>query len=380
MSILIHPDSRRLIKSERATAMVYEDKKSRELLARIEQIAPSEASVLIIGDTGTGKELIARHVHTLSHRHKGPFIAVNCGAFTESLAESELFGHEKGAFTGAISNKVGWFEAANEGTLFLDEIGDLSLALQVKLLRVLQEREIYRVGSLKPIKLNVRVIAATNVHLEEAVQAGKFREDLFYRLNVARLRVLRLAERPEDILPLAEHFVSEYSRRLGYPRPRIGSTAAQKLLKYSYPGNIRELENAIHHALLVCKNNEIQPTDFCFATLAAQTHEHSHHARHFDADNHDYIAPLNENSPTRLLPKQMLQQALLRLFESKHAYSGEVLDRLIEETVIRVAYEYCHRNQMQTAKLLGISRNIVRARLLKYALIGDEASSAIDIF
>lgn len=369
MSVLIHPDSRRLIRSERATAMVYEDKKSRELLQRIEQIAPSEASVLIIGDTGTGKELVARHVHTLSHRRDAPFVAVNCGAFTESLAESELFGHEKGAFTGAINTKIGWFEAANNGTLFLDEIGDLSLSLQVKLLRVLQEREIYRVGSLKPIRLNVRVVAATNVRLEESVQAGKFREDLFYRLNVAMLRITPLAERSGDILPLAKYFVQDYCQRLGYPFAKFSPAAEEKLLKYSYPGNIRELENAIHHALLVCRNHQIQPTDFCFRSLSS-----SLSLRQIsDLEKSTVSVPR-----TDLLPKQMLQHALLNLFESSHSYPNEILDRLIEESTIRVAYEFCHRNQMQTAKLLGISRNIVRARLLKYGLIGDDATPSID--
>ncbi|MDC5637426.1 sigma-54 factor interaction domain-containing protein, partial [Acinetobacter baumannii] len=158
------------LKHKRATATVFADPLSQALLSRIEHIAPSEANALIIGDTGTGKELVARQIHQLSHRAKGPFIAVNCGAFTESLVESELFGHEKGAFTGAINSRVGWFEAAHNGTLFLDEIGDLSLPMQVKLLRVLQEREIVRVGSLKSIPINVRIIAATNVDLEHAVQ------------------------------------------------------------------------------------------------------------------------------------------------------------------------------------------------------------------
>lgn len=361
MSVLTHPDSRRLFRSERATAMVYEDQKSCELLQRIEQIAPSEASVLIIGDTGTGKELVARHVHMLSHRSNGPFVAVNCGAFTESIAESELFGHEKGAFTGAIHSKVGWFEAANNGTLFLDEIGDLPLTLQVKLLRVLQEREIYRVGSLKPIKLNVRVIAATNVRLEESVQAGKFREDLYYRLNVALLRIAPLAARRGDILPLARYFVQDYCQRLGYPQATFSISAEQKLLGHSYPGNIRELENAIHHALLVCKNHQIQPVDFCFSSLSGPSHLDVEQVR-------------SGLVKTDLLPKQHLQQALLHLFESAALHPDEILDQLIEETTIQVAYEYCHRNQVQTAKLLGISRNIIRARLIKYGLIGEERS------
>ncbi|MEF0848148.1 sigma-54 factor interaction domain-containing protein, partial [Pseudomonas aeruginosa] len=161
---------------------VFNDPRSRELLERIERLAPSEANALVIGETGTGKELVARHIHALSGRSGGPFVAVNCGAFAESLVESELFGHEKGAFTGALQSKAGWFEAANGGTLFLDEIGDLPPSIQVKLLRVLQEREVVRLGSRRPIPIDVRLVAATNVDLADAVVAGHFREDLFYRL------------------------------------------------------------------------------------------------------------------------------------------------------------------------------------------------------
>lgn len=355
MPLITHPDSRRLIKSERATAMVFEDIQSRHLLQRIEQIAPSEASVLIIGDTGTGKELVARQVHALSRRCHAPFIAVNCGAFSESLAESELFGHEKGAFTGAINSKVGWFEAANGGTLFLDEIGDLSLSMQVKLLRVLQEREVVRVGSLKPIKLDVRVVAATNVRLEEAVRAGKFREDLFYRLHVASLDLLPLAARTGDILPLAYHFLSDYTQRLNYAHASISPRAEQVLLRHTWPGNIRELENAIHHALLVCKNHQIEPEDLRFSSLSGVAQKTSHIEMQPSLGS-DY--------------KKTLEQVLLKYFESP-TNSTQVLDHELEEVVIRTAYEYCHRNQIQTAKLLGVSRNVVRARLLKHQLIGE---------
>jgi transcriptional regulator of acetoin/glycerol metabolism len=188
-------------------------------LARpLQQVAPSEASVLIIGETGTGKELVARHIHNLSARRNRPFVAVNCGAFSESLVEAELFGHEKGAFTGALSAKAGWFEEADGGTLFLDEIGDLPMAIQVKLLRVLQEREVVRLGSRKSIPIDVRVLAATNVQLEKAINAGHFREDLYYRLDVVSLELSPLRERPGDILPLTRHFIDAYSQRLGYGR------------------------------------------------------------------------------------------------------------------------------------------------------------------
>ena len=192
-------DKRTLATSIRATAQVFSDSQSLALLKRIRMVAPSDANVLVIGETGTGKEMVARHVHNLSARKDGPFVAVNCGAFSESLVESELFGHEKGAFTGAFCAKSSWFEAANNGTLFLDEIGDLPLSMQVKLLRVLQEREIAGLGSRRSIPIDVRVLAATNVLLQDAVAAGHFREDLFYRLNVVHLAVPTLRDRPDDI-------------------------------------------------------------------------------------------------------------------------------------------------------------------------------------
>src|SRR6187551_771097 len=200
--------------SIRAKALVFDDPGSVALLERVQQVAPTDATVLVIGETGTGKELLARRVHQGSGR-RGPFLAVNCGAFSESLIDAELFGHETGAFTGASQARAGWFEAANGGTLFLDEIGDLPLGLQVKLLRVLQERQVVRLGSRQPIPIDVRLIAATNVDLEAAVAARHFREDLYYRLNVATVSLLPLRERPGDILPLARYFLAVHAGRVG---------------------------------------------------------------------------------------------------------------------------------------------------------------------
>jgi len=350
-AVITLPNSQALTTSIRATAQVFADPQSTALLARIQQVAPSEANVLIIGETGTGKELIARHVHALSHCQAGPFIAVNCGAFSESLVESELFGHEKGAFTGAFSAKAGWFEAANGGTLFLDEIGDLPLNIQVKLLRVLQEREVVRLGARRPIPIDVRVIAATNVRLEDAVAAGNFREDLFYRLRVVALSLPALRDRPGDILPLAHYFVHEYQRRLGFNDIRLHAEAEQKLRQHPWPGNIRELENAIHHALLVCKNSLVRSEDLQLASIQlgrrpVEGPSGSLHAPDADA-------------------QQQLQQALLALFEENHS----ALFEQVEETVMRAAYDYCHHNQVQAAKLLGISRNVIRSRLIKIGAI-----------
>src|SRR5690606_3819839 len=267
--------------------------------------------------------------------------AVNCGAFSESLAEAELFGHERGAFTGAQTSKAGWFEAAHGGTLFLDEIGDLSLPLQVKLLRVLQEGEVVRVGSRQPIPIDVRLVAATNVDLRQAMAAGHFREDLFYRLNVTMLELPPLRERPGDIMPLAEYFLDGYVRRLGVSAAQLSPGAEQRLLEHPWPGNIRELENAIHHALLVCKAGEIQPEDLGLT------------AAPFSASRKAPSAPPAENrlAAARTEP---FEQNLPNLHEH------------VESALIRAAYRYCHKNQLQTARLLGVSRNVVRARLIQF--------------
>ncbi|MBB3642252.1 sigma-54 interaction domain-containing protein [Variovorax atrisoli] len=342
-TLLTLPNPRKLTTSIRATAQVFQDPRSAALLERIRMVAPSDANVLIIGETGTGKELIARHVHDLSRRSGKPFVAVNCGAFSESLVESELFGHEKGAFTGAFSAKAGWFEAANGGTLFLDEIGDLPLSIQVKLLRVLQEREVVRLGSRRSVPIDVRVVAATNVRLQDAVAAGNFREDLFYRLHVVHLALPTLRERPGDILPLARHFIEEYRQRLGYGPVRIDASAEQKLGEHGWPGNIRELENVIHHALLICQNGVLGAEHLHLSSLNIQRRS-------------------TEDEPAAsATPQQALEAVLRDLFNEPN----EQLFEQIEETVMRTAFEFCHRNQVQAAKLLGISRNVLRSRLIR---------------
>jgi sigma-54-specific transcriptional regulator len=323
----------------KASALVFEDVKSKALLERIHLIGPSTANVLVTGETGTGKELIARHVHKLSPRTEGPFVAVNCGAFSESLVESELFGHERGSFTGATVGRAGWFEAAHGGTLFLDEIGDLPFAMQVKLLRVLQERQVVRLGSRSPVDIDVRVVAATNVNLEDAVAAGRFREDLYYRLQVATLHIPPLRERPGDILPLAQYFLGVYGERLGLENPALSAEAVDVLVSgHSWPGNTRELENVIHHALLVCRENIVRPEDLRLSPLALRT---------------------TTSRPAQ--PFEALREALLAVFEDGSANLYEE----IETVIMRAAYKFCHRNQVQTARLLGISRNIVRAKLMQ---------------
>jgi Nif-specific regulatory protein len=237
--------------------IVGTSKEMREVYDQVAQVAHTNTTVLIRGESGTGKELVAHAIHYNSPRASKPFVKVNCAALPESLIEAELFGHEKGAFTGAIARKRGRFELAEGGTLFLDEIGDLSPAMQVKLLRVLQEREFERVGGTETIKVNVRLIAATNVDLEAAVSDSRFRSDLYYRLNVFSIYLPALRERKTDILLLADHFLEKYSRQNGKRIKRISTPAIDMLMSYHWPGNVRELENVVERATLVCDGNVI---------------------------------------------------------------------------------------------------------------------------
>ncbi len=227
-----------------------------------DRVAKFDSSVLITGETGVGKEVVARYIHSQSPRCKAPFVAVNCGALPETLLESALFGHKAGAFTGATKDRPGLFEEAEGGTIFLDEIGDTTPALQLKLLRVLQEREVMRVGETRPFKVDVRVISATNRDLQQAVRANGFREDLYYRLRVVEIHVPPLCQRKDDILPLARHFVGKCATRLGMPDLRLDATSLDCLLEYSWPGNVRELENAIEHAAVFCHDGVVLPKHF----------------------------------------------------------------------------------------------------------------------
>jgi len=347
--VLTLPDSGAHVLSIRAKAQVFHDPASARVLETVDLVAPSDATVLIVGDTGTGKELLARHIHEKSGRG-GPFVAVNCGAFSENLIEAELFGHEAGAFTGAQGARAGWFEAAQRGTLFLDEIGDLPLPMQVKLLRVIQERQVVRLGSRRPIDIDVRLVAATNIDLARAVEAGNFRRDLFYRVSVAVVSLPTLAERPGDILPLARHFMETYRVKLRLDKVELSPQARQVLLDYEWPGNIRELENVVHFALIVSKNGVIEPADLRLHRTAP--------APVFPPDARE--APIAVADSGDLLPA-----ALRGLFDAAHP----ALHEHVEETLVREAFAHCNGNQVRTASLLGISRNVVRALLKRYGLL-----------
>jgi sigma-54-specific transcriptional regulator len=354
--LLTLPESPGGVLSIRAKALVFNDPQSQALIEQVERVAATDATVLIIGETGTGKELIARHVHRESGV-TGPFVAVNCGAFSENLIDAELFGHEAGAFTGAAQARAGWFEAANGGTLFLDEVGDLPMPLQVKLLRVLQERQVVRLGSRKPIDVDVRLVAATNVDLARAVEAGHFRRDLYYRLNIATLRLPPLAQRPADILALAEHFIGIYGKRLGLAPLRLAPDARQALLAHRWPGNIRELENVIHYALIINHGAEIRAESLNLAGGPAPAWIPPVPSRSHGGQPQAAVGVLE--------PLQQLRQALVALFEA----GGPGIFALVEREAVQAAYDFCHRNQVRTSGLLGISRNVLRAQLKRFGLL-----------
>ncbi|HET7538312.1 MAG TPA: sigma-54 dependent transcriptional regulator [Polyangiaceae bacterium] len=346
MTVLTLPGAGALALSVRAKALVFEDPKSLALLSRVREFAPRPVSVLISGETGTGRELVARHLHELSPRAGRPFLAVNCSGFSQDAADAELFGHEKGAFQGATSAKAGWLEAAHGGTLFLDEIGDLSPRVQQKLLRVLSAGELLRVGADEPTPVDVRVVAATNVDLAQAVFAGRFNRELLQALSGATLELAPLRERKGDILPLARHFLEFYRQRLELGPTELGAEAAARLLEHSWPGNIRELENAMHHALLLCHGAQVTAEDLRLSAL--------------DSNPVSAARPAVANGA-----HDALEQALLELFDQD---LPNLFER-IESAVLKTAYHYCSHNQLQTARLLGISRNVVRARLIQFGEI-----------
>jgi sigma-54-specific transcriptional regulator len=348
VKLLTLPNAGELPLSIRAKAMTFYDRRSLELLSYLERLAPTDANVLMVGETGTGKELVARFLHEFSGRG-GPFVAVNCGAFSETLIEAELFGHESGAFTGAQHARQGWFEAAGGGTLFLDEIGDMPLLLQGKLLRVLQERYIVRIGSRKAIPIDVRLVAATNVNLERAVENGLFRRDLYYRLNVAPVNLPPLRERRDDILPLANHFVAMYGQKLGLTGVCITRETERQLLAYNWPGNIRELENIIHFALIMSQDNRIEPHDLRLPSQAAGS---AHYGGSID-------------------------ERLIAVFRQMFAEEErEALYEGVERLLVTTAFEHCGGNQVRTAKHLGISRNILRTQLKRFGLLARGGDSA----
>jgi DNA-binding NtrC family response regulator len=313
-------------------------------------VAPSPASVLLVGETGSGKELVARAIHRLSHRADGPYVRVNCGALSESLLESELFGHVKGAFTGAIDNKTGRFEAAHGGTIFLDEISSMSFKLQVKLLRVLQEREFERVGESRTIKVDTRVIAATNQFLEEEILAGRFREDLYYRLNVVAIQLPPLRERREDIPALARFFLERYSEENRRDTPDLPVDVIKVLLNHDWPGNVRELENCMERAVVLANGQHLTPD----ALAAPGTREGKVRMGR----------PRRNDLPSLI---QYVVQAGLKLIPAEEGNLHERLVGGVERELIEQVMQMYERVQVKAAAHLGINRNTLHKKVSDYS-------------
>ena len=316
--------------------IVYGSPKMEEVLGLVARVAPSQVTVLIRGESGTGKELIANAIHYASPRSGKPLVKVSCAAIPETLLESELFGHEKGAFTGAVQRRIGRFEEADGGTLFLDEIGELSPGIQVKLLRILQEKEFQRLGSNISLKTDVRVITATHCNLEEAIKKGVFREDLYYRLNVIAIHLPPLRERREDLPLLTDHFLKKYSTKNKKTISDLSKEARAVLLRYSYPGNVRELENLIERAVVLCRGDVISAHD---------------------------------------LPYHLREEKSEGLWESRKEKSlPESLEEIEREMILKALHEH-QGVQTKAAESLGISERVLRYKIKKYGIQYASSSS-----
>ncbi len=331
--------------------LIAEDPAMKRVLAFADQVAPSDASVLITGDSGTGKEVMARYVHRQSKRAEKPFVSLNCAAIPENLLESELFGHEKGAFSGAVARRIGKFEEANGGTLLLDEISEMDLRLQAKLLRAIQEREIDRVGGTAPVKVDIRIIATSNRDLEQTVREGNFREDLYFRLNVINLELPALRERPADIGPLAAFFVRKYADLNGVPLRPLTQEAQDKLYRHHWRGNVRELENTMHRAVLVSTGNQIGPEAII---LSGET-----------------LAPVSitGGAATTIGYERSAEG------HSDSENSGKLVGRTVAEVerdLILDTLNHCLGNRTHAANILGISIRTLRNKLRQYADDGVE--------
>ena len=334
---------------EDSDQIIGKSKPMQEIFKLIGQVAESDVTVLIRGESGTGKELVARAIYQHSRRKDGPFLAINCAAIPETLLESELFGHEKGAFTGASKRRIGKFEQCHQGTILLDEVGDMSLSTQAKILRVLQEGEFERIGGNETIKVDVRVLASTNRKLEESIKEGKFREDLYYRLKIMTIALPPLRERKEDIQELTEYFFHLYNRQLGTQVSYIDPSIFKKLLSYTWPGNVRELGNTIKRGLILAKGDVLSEEEIIF-------------------DEGDGVTSFGSEEELEKSLNKMLDPLIsdiLRFWGT--GLHSNLLDK-VERFLIQKALTETGGNQVQASKLLGISRNTLRHRIEKYGL------------
>jgi two-component system response regulator FlrC len=323
--------------------LIYRDEAMARVVKLALQIAPSDASILITGESGTGKEVVARYVHARSNRAKKPFISLNCAAIPETLLESELFGHEKGAFTGAVARRIGKFEEANGGTLLLDEISEMDVRLQAKLLRAIQERVIDRLGGARPVPVDIRIIATSNRNLADAVRQNTFREDLLFRLNVVNLKIPPLRDRPADVLELAQYFVGKYAVANGLPARPLSQEARRTLTVNLWPGNVRELENTIHRAVLLTSGIEIG-ADSIIAPDGGRLDQQQHNA-------------------------SSVAHAALAAEQVSRALVGRTVAE-VERDLILETLKHCLGNRTHAANVLGISIRTLRNKLNEYAADG----------
>jgi len=324
-----------------------------EIAKLIGQVAKTDAAVLIFGESGTGKELVARAIHRNSKRKNNAFLSVNCAALPETLLESELFGHEKGAFTGAYYKRIGKFEQADQGTLFLDEIGDMSMLTQSKLLRVLQEKRFERVGGNESIGVDVRIIAATNKSLVQLMKEGSFRVDLFYRLKVVSVYIPPLRERREDVPLLVDYFLNRFSKQLSVPLKQVSKKAQVQMARYHWPGNVRELENNVHTAMVMSKNESLSPEDF--PSLTENNPKLEINLTELQDDYTDTF-------------KKIIDPIMPKLIANSSGQVYHFMESALERAMIASCLKQFEGNQVKTAEALGISRNTLRDRIAKYGI------------
>ncbi|MBL8742907.1 MAG: sigma-54-dependent Fis family transcriptional regulator [Myxococcales bacterium] len=354
------PSERAISDDTGPNTIVVEDPAMRTLYDDAGRAALAHISVLVLGETGVGKEVLAQSIHKLSQRRDAPFLALNCAALTESLLESELFGNERGAFTGAVTARPGLFESAQGGTVFLDELGELPMVIQVKLLRVLEERRVTRVGGRSPISVDVRFIAATNRNLEESIERGTFREDLYYRLAGITLTIPPLRERASEIVPLALRFLRSASGKMGRSEPQLSADARVAMLRYSWPGNVRELRNVIERALVLAAGDVIELSHLP-AKLRQESAGPSSRPPQASSPDLEVAPPSSRDSYSSLSPAS-------GMFDSgdNRSLRGEVVD--LERKRIIEALERCGGNQTAAAEMLGMSRRTLVSRLSTYDL------------
>lgn len=347
--------------TEESNTMIADDPAMKDVVKMAEKIAPSEATVLITGESGTGKEVMASFIHRKSKRKNGAFIALNCAAIPENLLESELFGHEKGAFTGATGRRIGKFEEGHGGTLLLDEISEMHPQLQSKLLRALQEKEITRVGSNDPVKVDTRIIATSNRNMEDSVKKGEFREDLYYRLNVVNIRLPALRERKGDIVRLAQFFADKYAEQNGVGKKKVGKAAEEALKQNKWRGNVRELENTMHRAVLMATGDEIEPDDI--QAQGGLSHENAPGAAS-NAPDPSGVSGAGDNKDSAPANASQVEALVGRTIAD------------VERDMVLNTLEHCLGNRTHAANILGISIRTLRNKLNQYKEEGTDIPAA----